>query len=60
MILKSARYKAEHRLRLAVREIQPGRHLVVVYREGAADGFIITAFITSKTATLERRKQLWP
>jgi hypothetical protein len=45
---------------LAVREIQPGRHLVVVYREGAADGFIITAFITSKTAALERRKQLWP
>lgn len=45
---------------LAVREIQPGKHLVVAYREGVEDGFIITAFITSKTAALERRKQLWP
>jgi len=34
--------------------------IVVVYREGAAEGFIITAFITSKIAALERKKQLWP
>ncbi|MCK9377895.1 MAG: hypothetical protein M0P73_17350 [Syntrophobacterales bacterium] len=45
---------------LAVRELFPGRHLVAVYREVADDGFIITAFITSKIKALQRRKQLWP
>jgi hypothetical protein len=45
---------------LAVREISPGKHLVVVYRESAEDGFIITAFLTTKTNSLNRRKQLWP
>jgi hypothetical protein len=45
---------------LAVREFSPGKHLVVVYREFAKDGFIITAFLTSKIQALQRRKQLWP
>lgn len=45
---------------IAVREIQRGRHLVVVYREHATDGFIITAFLTSKTRSLAKRRQLWP
>jgi hypothetical protein len=45
---------------LAVRELFPGKHLVAVYRELADDGFIITAFITSKIKALQRRKQLWP
>jgi hypothetical protein len=45
---------------LAVRELFPGKHLVAVYRELAEDGFIITAFITSKVKALQRRKQLWP
>jgi hypothetical protein len=45
---------------LAVRELFPGKHLVVVYRELADAGFIITAFITSKIKALQRRKQLWP
>ena len=45
---------------LAVREISSGKHLVVVYRELQEDGFIITAFLTSKTISLNRRKQLWP
>jgi hypothetical protein len=45
---------------LAVRELSPGKHLVAVYRELAADGFIITAFLTSKIKALEKRKQLWP
>ena len=34
---------------LAVREIFRKKHLVVVYREQKNDGFIITAFMTSKT-----------
>ena len=45
---------------LAVRELEVGKFLVVVYRELENDGFIITAFITRRTAFLDRRKQLWP
>lgn len=45
---------------LALR-IQPdGKTLVTVYREDLDDGFIITAFLTRRAATLNRRKQLWP
>lgn len=45
---------------LAVRETIRGKHLVVVYRELEKDGFIVTAFITSKTNSLNRRNQIWP
>ena len=45
---------------LAVRELEIGKSLVVVYRELETDGFIITAFVTRRTASLDRRKQLWP
>ena len=45
---------------LAVRELEPSRWLVVVYRESEDDGFIITAFLTSRIHSLDRRKQLWP
>ena len=45
---------------LAVREVSQGRNLVVVYREFEDDGFIITAFITSKTKSLDRRNRIWP
>ena len=45
---------------LAVRERSDGKTLVVVYREFTADGFIITAFLTGRIRSLERRKQLWP
>lgn len=45
---------------LAVREIAPGKWLVVVYRELKADGFIVTAFLTRRIQSLERRRQIWP
>jgi hypothetical protein len=45
---------------LALREISLGKYLVVVYREFENDGFIITAFVTGRTQSLDRRKQLWP
>jgi hypothetical protein len=45
---------------LAVKPIQSGKQLVVVYRELKDDGFIITAYITSRIQPLDRRKQLWP
>ena len=45
---------------LAVREVEPGKYVVVVYRASLQDGFIITAFLTRKGHTLRRRHQLWP
>ena len=45
---------------LTVQKIHTSKHLVVVYREIENDGFIITAFITSKRKSPNRRNQLWP
>ena len=45
---------------LAVQEVEPGKYLVVVYRESQQDGFIIMAFLTRKGQALRRRQQLWP
>lgn len=45
---------------LAVRELEAGKYLVVVYREQSDDGFIITAFLTRRVRSLEKRRQLWP
>ena len=45
---------------LAVRELETGKHLVVVYRECADDGFIITAFVTRRVRSLSKRRQIWP
>lgn len=45
---------------LAVREIETGKFIVAVYRETSAeDGFIITAFLTKRGKSLERRKKVW-
>jgi hypothetical protein len=45
---------------LAVRQHESGSFLAVVYRESEDDGFVITAFLTSKINALNRRKQIWP
>jgi hypothetical protein len=45
--------------RMAIREIEPDKWLVVVYREGERDGFIITAFWTRRYRSLERREVIW-
>jgi hypothetical protein len=45
----------------AVRMVESGKALVVVYREvSAEDGFVITAFLTRRLRSLERRVQVWP
>lgn len=44
---------------LAVREVEIGKWLVVVYREAETDGFIITAFLTRRVRSLEKRRILW-
>lgn len=46
---------------LAVRSMEERRAMVVVYREvDQSDGFIITAFLTRRLASIDRRQQLWP
>ena len=45
---------------IAVRELEQEKHLVVVYREWTDDGFIITAFLTRRVQSLEKRRQVWP
>jgi len=46
---------------LAARQVEPGKYLVVVYREQASEGgFVITAFLTRRLRQIERRKRVWP
>ncbi len=45
---------------LAIRKIEEGKWIVVIYREHETDGFIITAFITKRLHTIQRRPQIWP
>lgn len=46
---------------LAIREIEPGKYLVVVYKETSkSDGFVITAFLTRRAKQLEKRVIVWP
>jgi len=45
---------------IAVREVDDGKYIVVIYRElSKEDGFIITAFLTRKKQKLERRRKIW-
>jgi hypothetical protein len=60
-IANPSRILAGHRDELlALREVSPGKHLVVVYRELENDGFVVTAFLTTRTKSLDRRVQVWP
>ena len=45
---------------LAVKRSRARGWLVVVYKEGDGAGFVITAFRTTRSASLDRRRQLWP
>jgi len=45
---------------LAFQEVESGKYLVVAYRELTQDGFIITAFLTRRIQTLNRRTMIWP
>jgi len=45
---------------IAVREIDNGKYIAVVYRElSKGDGFVITAFLTRRRKQLERRRKIW-
>ena len=45
---------------IAVREIEKGKYIVVIYKElSREDGFVITSVITRRKRQLERRKKIW-
>ena len=45
---------------LAVREVENGKNIVVVYKElSKDDGFVITAFLTRRKKQFERRRKIW-
>lgn len=46
---------------IAVKEIEPEKYLIVVYKElNQNDGFVITSFLSKKLRQIERRIKLWP
>jgi hypothetical protein len=46
---------------IAIKEIELGKFLIVVYKEVTHnDGFIITAFFTKQIKKIERRNKVWP
>ncbi len=53
-------YKGKTGELLAVRSIEEGKYIVVVYRElSKEDGFVITAFLTKQKNKLEKRRKIW-
>ena len=45
---------------IAVREIDNGKYIVVVYRElSKGHGFVITALLTRRMRQLESRRKIW-
>jgi hypothetical protein len=45
---------------IAVRKIEENKYIVVIYKEiKREDGFIITAFLTKRKKSLERRRTIW-
>jgi hypothetical protein len=54
-------YKGNAEELLATKEIEPGKYLVVVYKEiSRVEGFVITAFLTKRIKQIERRIRIWP
>ena len=44
---------------LAVRFVRQDKALVVVYKENKNDGFVLTAYFTTRTNKLLERKIIW-
>lgn len=45
---------------LAIREVENGKNIVVVYKElSKDDGFVITSFLTRRKNQFERRRKIW-
>jgi hypothetical protein len=56
-----AEYQGHAGERVASRALESGHIMLVVYREASlTDGFVITAFLTSRPERLSRRPRIWP
>ena len=44
---------------LAIKPLDNGKYLVVVYRECEEDGFVITTYLTRRINSLNKRQVLW-
>ncbi len=44
---------------IAVKDIEDGKYIIVIYRELDGDGFVITAFLTKRRKQFERRRRIW-
>ena len=45
---------------IAVREIDKGKYIAVIYRElSKEDGFVITALLTRRRKQFQRRRKIW-
>ncbi len=53
-------YEGETGELLAVKSIEEGKYIVIIYRElNKEDGFVITAFLTKQKSKLEKRRKIW-
>lgn len=52
-------FKGKAKELLAVSAISQSSHLVVIYKETEADGFIITAYTTTDTVWLFKKELIW-
>jgi len=54
-------YKGKSEELLAVKTVEPGKFIVVFYKEiSDSDGFIITSFQTRRINQIKRREKIWP
>lgn len=54
-------YESKAKELLATKEIESGKHMVVIYKEASKeDGFVITAFLTRRIKQIEGRIKIWP
>ena len=44
---------------LAIKQLNGNKYLVAVYKELEKDGFVITAYVTRRINSLNKRKELW-
>ena len=53
-------YKGREGEFIAVKAIEEGKYIVVIYKETSKeDGFVITSFLTKRKKQLERRPKIW-
>jgi hypothetical protein len=45
---------------LAIKLVNDNKYLVTIYKEGQEDGFVITAYLTRRINSLNKRKEVWP